>query len=59
VSFVASAIGAAERAPLPDKMTQAGIGWLVAQNAWSVAGLTGLVALQFSSALAKDAGRRQ
>jgi hypothetical protein len=28
-------------------------------NAWSVAGLTGLVALQYSSALAKDAGRRQ
>jgi hypothetical protein len=27
-------------------------------NAWSVAGLTALVALQYSSALAKDAGRR-
>jgi hypothetical protein len=27
-------------------------------NAWSVAGLTGLVALQYSSALARDAGRR-
>ena len=28
-------------------------------NAWSVAGLTGLVALQYSSALARDADRRQ
>ena len=32
MNFIASAIGAAERAPLPDSMTQAGIGWLVAQS---------------------------
>jgi cyclopropane-fatty-acyl-phospholipid synthase len=32
MNFIASAIGAAERAPLPDSMTQAGISWLVAQS---------------------------
>ena len=31
----------------------------VSLNAWSVAGLTGLVALQYSSALAKDGDRRR
>jgi cyclopropane-fatty-acyl-phospholipid synthase len=32
MSFIASAINAAERAPLPDAVTRAGIGWLVAQS---------------------------
>jgi cyclopropane-fatty-acyl-phospholipid synthase len=32
MNFIATAIGAAERAPLPDSMTRAGIGWLVAQS---------------------------
>jgi cyclopropane-fatty-acyl-phospholipid synthase len=32
MNFIASAVSAAERAPLPDSMTQAGIGWLVAQS---------------------------
>jgi cyclopropane-fatty-acyl-phospholipid synthase len=32
MSFIASAIGAAERAPLPDATTRAGIGWLVARS---------------------------
>lgn len=34
-------------------------GRFVTLNAWSVAGLTGLVALQFSSAYAKEADRRR
>jgi cyclopropane-fatty-acyl-phospholipid synthase len=32
MSFIAAAIQAAERAPLPDAATRAGIGWLVAQS---------------------------
>ena len=32
MNLIASAIGAAERAPLPDAMTRAGVGWLVAQS---------------------------
>jgi len=32
VNVIAGAIGAAERTPLPDSLTRAGIGWLVAQS---------------------------
>jgi cyclopropane-fatty-acyl-phospholipid synthase len=32
MNVVASAIGAAERAPLPDSIARAGIGWLVARS---------------------------
>jgi cyclopropane-fatty-acyl-phospholipid synthase len=32
MTLIASAIRAAERAPLPDSMTRAGIGWLVARS---------------------------
>ncbi|WP_158812617.1 cyclopropane-fatty-acyl-phospholipid synthase family protein [Methylocapsa sp. S129] len=32
MNLIASAIGAAERAPLPDAVTRAGVGWLVAQS---------------------------
>ena len=40
MGFVANAIRAAERAPLPDFLTLAGIDWLVARSAARLAGLT-------------------